>query len=78
MYIVFSIINFARHKTIKYNEFCFVARFFNELAYNKGVILCPTRCPTRKKLSIYYILNLIVLTINFHYKFEVILSWGAR
>ena len=32
--------------------------------------------PTRKKLSIYYI-NLIVLTINFHYKFEVILSWGT-
>ena len=31
--------------------------------------------PTRKKLSIYYI-NSIVLTINFHYKFEVILSWG--
>ena len=32
--------------------------------------------PTRKKLSIYYI-NFIVLTINFHYKFEDILSWGT-
>ena len=35
------------------------------------------RAIQEKKLSIYYI-NLIVLTINFHYQFEVILSWGLK